>query len=132
MTSSVESLIQEFVVRLRAAIAEEAAQAFIIAGGGVPKGRPGAKPGARSASTAVSKKRSAKSANGGKRTAEEIDAQADTILAYLKKHPASGAEALGAGLGMTTAELALPIKKLLARKSLKTAGQRRGTTYTAK
>jgi hypothetical protein len=44
MASKVESLIQEFVVNLRQAIAQEAAEAFVIAGGGVPRAKPGPKP----------------------------------------------------------------------------------------
>ena len=34
MGSKVESLIQEFVIGLRQAIAQEAAEAFVVAGGG--------------------------------------------------------------------------------------------------
>ena len=128
MASKVESLIQEFVINLRAAIAQEAAEAFIIAGGGVPRGKPGPKPkGAISATPKKAAKR-----KGGKRTAEEIEAQGEAILAYLKKNPASGAEAIGAALGMSTAELSLPVAKLLKQKSLKHVGERRGRKYSAK
>jgi hypothetical protein len=129
MASKVESLIQEFVVNLRAAIAEEAAQAFIIAGGGALKGKPGPKPRGVASSTP---KTTASKRTGGKRTAEEIEAQGATILTYLKKNPSSGAEQIGAALGMKTAELALPIAKLLEQKSLKHVGQRRGRKYSAK
>jgi hypothetical protein len=126
MASNVESLIQEFVVHLRAAIAEEAAQAFVIAGGGTLKAKPGPKGGPRTPKTKAPKRK------GGKRTAEEIEAQGATILAYLKKSPASGAEQIGAALGMSTAELALPVAKLLRQKSLKHVGQKRGRKYSAK
>lgn len=124
--SKIDSLIQEFVVNLRRAIAEEAAEAFAIAGGGgagsVGNGRrkPGPKP------------QSANRTKGGKRTAEEIAAQGDKILGYLKKNPSSGAEALGAALGMRTAEIALPMAKLIADKSVKFAGQKRGRKYSAR
>lgn len=69
---------------------------------------------------------------GGKRTAEEIEAQGQTILSFLKKNPASGAEAIGAAIGMTTGEMALPISKLIADKAVKHVGQKRGRKYTAK
>src|SRR5882724_5504878 len=119
MASRVESLIQDFVIALRAAIAQEAAEAFVIAGGGAPRGKPGPKP--KGAISATPKIKAAKR-KGGKRTAEEIEAQGEAILAYLKKNPSSGAEAIGAALGMSTAELSLPVAKLLKQKSLKHVG----------
>ena len=130
MASKVESLIQEFVIALRVAIAQEAAEAFVIAGGGVPRGKPGPKP--KGAISATPKIKAVKKTKGGKRTSEEIEAQGEAILAYLKKNPSSGAEQIGAALGMKTAELALPVAKLLKKKSLKTVGQKRGTKYSVK
>jgi hypothetical protein len=129
MVSNVESLIQEFVINLRAAIAEEAAQAFIIAGGGALSAKPGRK---SKGSSAAQPKRKVLKRKGGKRTAEEIEEQGATILAYLQKNPGSGAEQIGAALGMSTAELALPVAKLLKQKSLKHVGQKRGRKYSAK
>jgi len=123
--SKIDALIQEFVVNLRRAIAEEAAAAFAIAGGGaggVGNGR--RKPGPKPAS--------APRAKGRKRRAEEITAQGDKILGYLKKNPSSGAEALGSALGMSTAEIALPMAKLIADKSVKFTGQKRGRKYSAR
>ena len=130
MASRVESLIQEFVINLRAAIAQEAAEAFVIAGGGVPKGKPGPKP--KGAASATPKIKAVKKTKGGKRTAEEIEAQGEAVLAYLKKNPASNAEAIGAALGMSSAELSLPVAKLLKLKSLKHVGERRGRKYSVK
>jgi predicted HTH transcriptional regulator len=131
MVSKVESLIQEFVVSLRAAIAEEAAQAFVIAGGGTVSkvGRPSPATKSPRANTA---KRAAPKGKGAKRTAEEMASQSDAILSYLKKNPAQGAEQLGAALGVSTAELALPIKQLIAKKALKFVGQKRGRKYSAR
>ena len=129
MASKVESLIQEFVVNLRQAIAQEAAEAFVIAGGGAPRAKPGPKP--KGATSATPKMKVVKS-KGGKRTAGEIEAQGEAVLAYLKKNPASNAEAIGAALGMSSAELSLPVAKLLKQKSLKHVGERRGRKYSAK
>jgi hypothetical protein len=130
--SKIDALIQEFVINLRHAIAQEAAEAFAIAGGGgagsVGNGRrkPGPKPrGSVSAAPSLRRK-------GGKRTAEEIAAQGAKILSHLKKHPLSGAEALGAALGMGTGEMALPMAKLIADKSVKFVGQKRGRKYSAR
>jgi predicted HTH transcriptional regulator len=130
--SRIDALIQEFVINLRQAIAQEAAEAFAIAGGGgagsVGNGRrkPGPKP--RSSVSAVASVQR----KGGKRTTEEIAAQGATILGYLKKNPASGAEALGAALGMSTAEIALPMAKLIADKAVKFVGQKRGRKYSVR
>ena len=131
MSSKVETLIQDFVQNLREAIAEDAAELFRLAAGGAVRGKPGPKAKAAAASGAKSKALPAKR-KGGKRTSEEIEAQAATVLAYIKKNPQHGAEQIGAALGMTTGELALPIKTLMAKKSLKTVGQKRGTKYSAK
>ena len=130
MTSKVESLIQEFVINLRAAIAQEAAEAFVIAGGGAPRTKPGPKP--KGATSATPKLKVVKKTKGGKRTAEEIEAQGEAVLAYLKKAPASNAEAIGAALGIKTAELALPMAKLIKQKAVKHVGERRGRKYSVK
>jgi len=131
MSSKVESLVQEFVSNLRQAIAQDAAEMFRLAAGGATRGKPGPKPKAAGALARKAKTGTLKR-KGGKRTSAEIEAQAATILGYLKKNPQHGAEQIGAALGLTTSELALPIKSLLAKKSLKTVGQKRGTKYSVK
>jgi predicted HTH transcriptional regulator len=131
MSSKVESLVQEFVANLRQAIAEDAAEMFRLAAGGAAPRKPGPKPKGIAVSASTPKANAPKR-KGGKRTSEEIEAQAATVLSYIKKNPQHGAEQIGAALGMTTSELALPIKSLLAKKSLKTVGQKRGTKYSVK
>jgi len=134
MASKVESLIQEFVINLRAAIAQEAAEAFVIAGGGGqpdPLAKRKLVPG-KGVLTQLGLKAPKPKKKGGKRTAEEIEAQGEAVLAYLKKNPASNAEAIGAALGMKTAELALPMAKLIKQKAVKHVGERRGRKYSAK
>ena len=129
MANKSDQLIQEFLSNvtkladdLRSAIIEEAQAAFAGLAGATPqlRGKRGPK-----ASKSVGKVR-------GKRTAEQIEAQATQIFNYIKKNPASGAEQIGAALGMSTGEMALPIKALLGKRTLKTQGQKRGTKYTAK
>ena len=77
----------------------------------------------------TAKAQRAKKRKSGKRTAEEIEEQKSTILSYLKKNPSQGAEQLGEALGMETSELALPISKLIAEKSIKFVGQKHGRKY---
>jgi hypothetical protein len=127
MSSKVDQLIAEFAVALRKAIADEAAQAFAaVASGG----------GAGSVGNGARAKRGPKPSAAAqvrrKRTADDIEKQANTILHFLKKKPGQGAEQIGAALGITTAEMSLPIKFLIASKAIKHVGEKRGRKYTAK
>jgi hypothetical protein len=69
---------------------------------------------------------------GGKRTPEELDALVKSLLTHVRKNPGQRIEQIGAALGTSTKELALPAKKLIAEKQLKTQGQKRATKYFAK
>jgi hypothetical protein len=76
----------------------------------------------------VSKARS----KGGRRSAEELQELATGVLGYIRKNPGQRAEQIAAGMGTTTKELVRPISQRLADKAVKTAGVKRGTSYTAK
>lgn len=127
MNSKIDTLIAQFAQDLRSAIAEEAAAAFAtIAGGGsagVGNGRRG-KPGPKPKAPATGKR--------GRRSAEDLEALGGKILSYIKKNPDQRAEQIAAGLGITTKDMVRPVAILLEQKSLKRAGERRGTTYAAK
>jgi hypothetical protein len=69
---------------------------------------------------------------GGRRSAEGVEQVGQQIVSFLKKNPDVRAEQIAAGIGSSTKELALPIKKLLADKQVAKKGQRRGTTYRAR
>jgi hypothetical protein len=66
-----------------------------------------------------------------KRDPQAVLAVAAKVHAAIKARPGSSVEQIGKSLGMQTKQLALPIKKLLAAKKVKTKGQRRGTRYFA-
>ena len=51
---------------------------------------------------------------------------------HVQKNPGQRIEQLADGMGISTRELNLPVKKLLAAKKLSTKGQKRATTYFAK
>lgn len=70
-----------------------------------------------------------KHAPGPKRAPEEIAKTADAVFAFVKSNPGSNAEAIKAGLKQELSILELPIKKLLASKTIKKRGQRRATRY---
>lgn len=88
-------------------------------GQGASKGKRGK---AAGRSPALSKK-------GGKRTAEELEAFSDRILATIKAQPGIRADQIAAELGLVTREVVLPIKKLLATKTVTKKGQKRATAY---
>jgi len=67
----------------------------------------------------------------GKRTPEQVTAMASTILDYVRANPGQRLEQIGAGLGMATKGLKLPVQKLLGDKAIHSQGQRRGTKYFA-
>lgn len=65
----------------------------------------------------------------GKRDAAALDALQERFVVFVAKHPGLRIEQINAQLGTTTKDLALPIRKLVANGTLKTAGRRRSTTY---
>lgn len=127
MNSKIDALIAEFAHNLRTAIAEEAAAAFArVAGGeaiGTGRRKPGPKPKAANA---------AKGGSRVRRSAEDLDTLGAKIVSYIRKNPEQRAEQIAAGLGITTKDMVRPVALLLEAKSLKKAGERRGTTYTAR
>ena len=56
----------------------------------------------------------------------------DALLAHIKKHPGQKGEHIAAALGTTTGAMRPVMKKLIEAKQVRTQGQRRGMTYTAK
>jgi outer membrane biosynthesis protein TonB len=66
---------------------------------------------------------------GEKRSPELIAKTTDALLAYVKSHAGQRIEQIAQGLKVTTKDLALPAKKLLAERRLKTKGQKRATQY---
>jgi chromosome segregation and condensation protein ScpB len=68
---------------------------------------------------------------GEKRTPQELEAITARVLDLIKHHPGERIETLAARGGLSTKEMNLPIKKLIAQKAIRTRGQKRATTYTA-
>lgn len=66
---------------------------------------------------------------GEKRSPEAIRATTNKLLAAIKTAPGSRIEYLSKQLDIPTKDLALPVKKLIAAKSVKTKGQKRATAY---
>jgi hypothetical protein len=71
----------------------------------------------------------ARSRRGQKRTPEDIEAVSQRLVSYVMSNPGLRVEQINKGLGTTTKDLALPIKKLIADRALRSKGQKRSTTY---
>lgn len=115
-TARVQAVIDRFVAELTDIAREEAASVLLGGLGGLGAGK---------GSKALPK------TNGhrGKRTAEDLDALKTKFLAAVKKRPGLRIEQLNKELGLSTGELALPVRQLVADKAVKTVGQKRATTY---
>jgi hypothetical protein len=109
---SLEVLVAEFVSNVRAVtLAEARAEVMKSLGGGEAVGHV---------------------AKGEKRAPEAINTLTLRLLEFIKKNPGLRIEKIAAGMNVTTKELNLPIKRLLGERRIRTKGQRRATTYTAK
>jgi hypothetical protein len=129
LDSALRAAVETFVVQLKDIFNRTALERVQSALGAeepvARRGRAAKSAAAPSASPRARKK-------GAKRTPEELEALVSSLLAYVKKHPGERIEQIGAGLGLGTKDLALPAKKLIADKLLRTKGQKRATTYFAK
>jgi len=67
----------------------------------------------------------------GRRSPTQIQRTAAKLLAYITKNPGQRSEQISQGTKLSTADMALPLKKLLTEKKIKAKGKARGTTYTA-
>lgn len=70
-------------------------------------------------------------AKGQKRPAGDLERLSARFLDHVKANPGQRIEQINRALGTRTAELRLPLLKLIAAKEIKTKGQRRATTYFA-
>lgn len=67
-----------------------------------------------------------------RRTAEQIQATANKIHAFVKASPSANAEAIKKALAIAKNEWLAPLSLLMDAKRLSSKGQKRATTYTAR
>src|SRR5687768_8154564 len=126
----VEAFAAELTELIRAAAMETVASALgeSAVGGGRGRGR-----GRRAAAVVVrGGRRGARAASrekGAKRPPQEIEKLTAKLGDYVKSNPGQRIEQIAKGMGTSTKELNLPVKKLIATKALKTRGQKRATQY---
>ena len=68
-------------------------------------------------------------ATGQKRDPKVLAETVRKVAEFIHAHPGLGVEQIGPNVDHTTAELALPIKKLLAEKVIVRKGHKRSTKY---
>ena len=124
--SRVEAFAEELSALIRDSAMESVREA--LGGGAVP--RRGARGGR--ASAAPAKVSGSRREKGQKRDPAEIERLTSRLLDYVKGNGGQRIEQIAAGMGTVTKELNLPVKKLIAQKSLKTKGQKRATQYFAR
>jgi hypothetical protein len=68
-------------------------------------------------------------ARGGKRSSETLAFLSRTVLFDVRREPGRGIEEIAASVGLSTKELTLPVKMLLADGHLRRQGEERATKY---
>jgi len=115
-------MVEAFASDLTALIRESAFETVRAAlGEGSPSGRRGAGSSARRALP-----------KGAKRPPGEISKLTGRLLEYVKGHRGERIEQIAKGMGVSTRELNLPVKKLISAKSIRTRGHKRATQYFPK
>jgi hypothetical protein len=128
LDSKIQDHIQSFVDELTLLIKRAAVHSVAEALSGGSRRGPGRPPGSRRAAGEIGSVRR----KGAKRDPEELERLTDKLLSYIKSNDGQRIEQIGEALGVKTKELALPAKKLIAGKKIRTTGTRRATKYFAK
>jgi len=116
----IEAFVAELDGLVRKAAVESVSQAL---GDGAPARRgPRA---TRASATAPARGRR----KGQKRDPMALEQLTQNLLAHITKNSGQRIEQIAKAMGTTTKELALPAKKLIADKKVRTKGQKRATAY---
>jgi hypothetical protein len=114
---AIEAFVEELSVLVRAAALQSVTEVFGSSGPGGRRGRGSVVGG------------SPRRAKGEKRSAQALSQLVGRLLTEIKTKPGLRMEQIAKSIGSTTKDLALPAKKLLAEKKIKTKGERRATKY---
>jgi hypothetical protein len=66
---------------------------------------------------------------GIRRSSADLDLLASRLVAFIEAHPGLRIEQINKQLGAKAGELALPIRKLIADRTIRAEGRKRSTTY---
>ena len=129
----IRSRVEQFASELADLIRESAMETVsaALAGARPSPGRGGRRAAAApaAATRGAGRGRAASREKGAKRAPEEIEQLTSRLMDYVKGNPGQRIEQIADGMGISTKELNLPAKKLIAGKQLKTKGQKRATQY---
>lgn len=114
---AIEAFVEELSALVRTAALQSVTEVFGTSGSGGRRGRGGA--------IGASVRR----AKGEKRSPQALTQLVGRLLSEIKAKPGLRMEQIAKTLGSTTKDLALPAKKLIAEKKIKTKGERRATKY---
>jgi hypothetical protein len=120
VTTDIKNLVDKFATDV-AAIAQQAARDAL----GSAFGESPTKKNGHAISRSIGMRK------GAKRDPRDLAAVADKFATFVASHPGLRIEQINREIGLSTAELALPIRKLIADKRVKTVGKKRSTTYFA-
>jgi hypothetical protein len=127
--SKIRGMVEAFAGDLADLIRQSAMETVRDALGGVPSGRRGGGGAARASVASVGRRALPK---GAKRPPGEIVKLTSRLLDYVKGHKGERIEQIAKGMSVSTRELNLPVKKLIATKQIRTRGQKRATQYFPK
>ena len=136
-TNELSVLVQQAAMEAVKGALEVPADAPVRRGPGRPRKakaarkKAGRRPGRPRAAKAGRAKTAAKAGKRIRRTAEDLEALAGKVLAYVKANAGARMEEISAGLRMATKDLGRPVASLVEAGRLRTEGQRRGTRYYA-
>jgi hypothetical protein len=117
----IEDMLRQFANEIEIVVRQQVADAVTQITKGVGKGKP----------STPRTKLLLRSRTAGKRSPELMEKQRGALLNYIEKNPGQRSEQIAKATGITTHDLALPIRQLIREKKIKAKGVARGTTYTA-
>lgn len=146
----VDSFVGDLDRLIREAVWETAQQSLGITGGSrqaaapaAAKAKPGRKPGrkagrkaarkaaapAAKAASAAAPAKAARRKKGQKRSPADIARLTDRLLAAIQAKPGQRMEHLGKQLGASTADLLIPVARLVDGRKIRRTGEKRATQY---
>jgi hypothetical protein len=120
---TIEAFVEELSSLVRMAAVQSVTDAFGASSGPAPRRGGAARPGKGRA------RAGAAPGKGQKRAPEALAELVTALHAAIKETPGQRMEQVAKALQSSTQELALPAKKLIADKKIKTKGERRATRY---
>lgn len=120
MINEVQSLIATFTNDLTQLVQRQSRERILSALGGTVPARRGPKPG---------RKPGRPTGKRSYRTAEDSAKIGEGLLAHVSANPGEGASEIAAAVGTDVDSMRAPMKMLIEAGSVRTEGQKRGTTY---